>query len=75
MQKQSWRVMITRRRRTFIVYDLKLVTSSTFVIIRTLFYFAFNMINALCMLCCLFDADNLCDSGALVVLYNCEWVF
>jgi len=25
------------------------------------------MMNALCMLCCLFDADNLYDSGALVV--------
>jgi len=75
MRKLSWRVMITRRRRTFIVYDLKLVTSSMFVIIRTLFYFSFNMMNALGMLCCFFDADNLCDSGALAVLYNCEWVF
>ena len=24
---------------------------------------------------CLFDADYLCDSDALVVWYNCEWVF
>jgi len=45
MQKLSWRVMITRRRRSFIFYDLKLVMSTTSVIIRTLFYFAFNMIN------------------------------
>ena len=45
------------------------------VIIRTLFYFAFNMMNALCMLCFLLDADNLCDGGALAVWYNCEWVF
>jgi len=45
------------------------------VIIRTLFYFAFNMMNALCMLCFLLDADNLCDSGALAVWYNYEWVF
>jgi len=29
----------------------------------------------LCMLCCLLDVDNLCDSGALVVWYNCEWVY
>jgi len=43
--------------------------------IRTLFYFAFNMMNALCMLSCLSDVDNLCDNGALVVWYNCEWVF
>ena len=27
------------------------------------------------MLCCLLDVDNLCDSGALVVWYNCEWVY
>jgi len=27
------------------------------------------------MLCCLLDADNLCDNGALAVWYNCEWVF
>jgi len=67
--------MATRRLRTFIVYDVKLVMNSMFLIIRTLFYFAFNMMNALCMLCCLFDADNLCDSGSLVVWYNCEWVF
>ena len=46
MRKLPWRVMIKRRRRTFIFYDLKLVMSSTFVIIRTLFYFAFNMMNA-----------------------------
>jgi len=37
------------------------------VIIRTLFYFAFNMMNALCMLCFLLDADNLYDSVALAV--------
>jgi len=75
MQDMPWRVMTTRRHRTFIVYDVKLTMNSKFVIIRTLFYFAFNMMNSLCMLCCLFDADNLCDSGALVVWYNCEWVF
>jgi len=75
MQEIPWRVMTTRRHRTFIVYDVKLTMNSMFVIIRTLFYFAFNMMNALCMLCCLFDADNLCDSGALVVWYNTEWVF
>jgi len=33
------------------------------------------MMNALCMLCFLFDVYNLCDSGALVVWYNCEWMF
>jgi len=33
------------------------------------------MANALCMLCYLFDADNLCYSGVFVVWYNCEWVF
>ena len=71
MRKLLWRVMTTRRRRTFIVYDVKLVMNSKFVIIRTLFYLAFNMMNALCMLCCLFDANNLCDSGVLVVWYNC----
>ena len=75
MREMSWRVMTTRRLRTFIVYDVKLTMNSKFVIIRTLFYFAFNMMNALCMLCCLFDADNLCDSGALAVWYNYEWVF
>jgi len=32
---------------------------------RTLFYFALNMMNALCMLCLLLDVDNLRDSGAL----------
>jgi len=45
------------------------------VIFRTLFYFTFNMMNALCMLRCLLDVDNLCDSVALVVWYDCEWVF
>jgi len=81
MRKLPWRVMITRRRRTFIFYNLKLefyVCNNPYtmsVIIRTLFYFAFNMINALCMLCFLLDADNLCDSGALAVWYNYEWVF
>jgi len=75
MREMPWRVMIARRLRTFIVYDVKMTMNSKFVIIRTLFYFAFNMMNALCMLCCLFDADNLCDSGALVVWYNCEWMF
>jgi len=67
--------MTARRLRTFIVHDVKLTMNSKFVIIRTLFYFAFNMMNALCMLCCLFDADILCDRGALVVWYNCEWMF
>ena len=33
------------------------------------------MTNALCMLCCLFDVDNLCYSGTFVVWYNCEWEF
>jgi len=46
MRKLSWRVMITRWRKTSIFYDLKLVMSTTSVIIRTLFYFVFNMINA-----------------------------
>jgi len=46
MWKLPSRVMITRWRRTFIFYDLKLVMSTTSVIIRALFYFAFNMINA-----------------------------
>jgi len=44
------------------------------VIIRTLFYFAFNMMNALCMLCFLLDADNLRDSGALadgIIMTGC----
>jgi len=45
-----------------------------FVIIRTLCYFAFNMMNALCLLCCLSDANNLCHSGVLAVWYNCELV-
>jgi len=38
-----------------------------FVTLRKLFYFPFNMLNALCLLCCLVDANNLCDSGALAV--------
>jgi len=46
MWKLPWRVMITMRRRTSIFYDLKLIMSTMFVIIRTLFYFIFNMINA-----------------------------
>ena len=58
-----------------------------FVIIRILFYFALNMMNALCMLCLLLDADNLYDSVALLdadnlydsvalaVWYNYEEVF
>jgi len=33
------------------------------------------MMNALCMLCFLLDADNLYDSIALAVWYNYEWVF
>jgi len=81
MRKLPWRVMITRRRRTDLFYNLKLefyVCNNPYtmsVAIRTLFYFAFNMINALCMLCFLLDTDNLCDSGALAVWYNYEWVF
>ena len=81
MRKLSWRVMITRRRRTLIFYNLRLefyVCNNPYtmsIISRTLFYFAFNMMNALCMLCFLLDADNLCDGGALAVWYNCEWVF
>ena len=65
MREMPWRVMTAMRLRTFIVYDVKLTMNYKFVIIRTLFYFAFNMINALCMLCCLFDVDNLCDGGML----------
>jgi len=42
---------------------------------RTLFYFALNMMNALCMLCLLLDADNLYDGVALAVWYNYERVF
>ena len=42
---------------------------------RTLFYFALNMMNALCMLCLLLDADNLYDSVALAVWYNYEGEF
>ena len=45
-----------------------------FVIIRTLFYFALNMMNALCMLCFLLDVDNLRDSGALadgIIMSGC----
>jgi len=42
---------------------------------RTLFYFALNMMNALCMLYLLLDADNLYDSVALAVWYNYERVF
>jgi len=44
------------------------------VIIRTLFYFVFNMMNALCMLCFLLDADNLRESGALadgIIMSGC----
>ena len=43
------------------------------VILRILF--VFKMMNALCMLCVLLDADNLCDSGALLVWYNYDRVF
>jgi len=50
MREMPWRVMTTRWLRTFIVYDVKLTMNSKFVIIRIIFYFAFNMMNALCML-------------------------
>jgi len=29
----------------------------------------------LCILCCLLDADNLCDSDVLAIWYNCELVY
>jgi len=38
-------VMTTRQIKTYIVYDVLLIMNSKSVIIRTIFYFAFNMMN------------------------------
>jgi len=47
MRERPWRVMTTRWLRTYVVYDVLLTMNSKSIIIRTLFYFAFNMMNVM----------------------------
>jgi len=45
MRERPWRVMTTRRLRICIFYDFLLTMNPKSIIIRTIFYLAFNVMN------------------------------